>query len=414
MKAVVLAAGKGERLWPLTENNPKHLLPVANKPVLERTLEALVDADLREIVLVVQFKSEKIREKIGDGTRLGCKIKYVKQKKLGGTALALESCRDELRGEGQFLTIYGDDYYHRDAAKKFLAQAKKISGITVGTANAEDASRFGSLDVKRGLVTEIREKVQRHGPGQVNAGLYLMDQSIFPAIEKTQRSKRGEFELTDSLRFLIKAGEEVRAASLGRSEWLGISYPWDLLEANQRALESEKVSAQSNIEDDAHTKGPVMIEQGSVVKSGSYLEGPAHIGKDCVIGPNAYVRPYSSIGNNVKIGAACEVKNSIVMDGAKIPHLSYVGDSIIGECSSLGAGTITGNVRFDESDVKSRVKRDWVNTWRKKFGAVLGDNVRTGINVSIFPGVKIGAGAWLGPGAVIDRDVMTGARVKAA
>ncbi len=401
------------RLWPLTENNPKHLLPVANKPVIERTIEALVNADLREIILVVQFMSERIREKIGDGTRLGCKIRYVTQKKLGGTALALQSCREELRGDGQFLTIYGDDYYHKDAPKKFLEKAKKISGVSVGTASAEDASRFGSLDIKKGLVTEVREKAKRHGPGQVNAGLYLMDHSIFPAIEKTQRSSRGEFELTDSLRFLIKTGEDVRAISLNQRDWLGISYPWDLLEANQRALESEQASPRLKMEDSAHVKGPVMIEQGSVVKAGSYLEGPSRIGKECVIGPNAYVRPYSSIGNNVKVGAGCEVKNSIVMEGVRIPHLSYVGDSIIGEGSSLGAGTITANLRFDETEVKSRVKRDWVNTGRKKFGAVLGDNVRTGINVSIFPGVKIGAGSWLGPGAVIDRDVATGARVKA-
>ncbi len=371
-------------------------------------------ANIRDIILVVQFKSEEIRKQIGNGKALGCDATYVEQKKLGGTALALEACRGELAGESRFLTVYGDDYYHDDALKKFLAAARRASGVSVGTVNVENTSRFGSLDVKNGTVTSIREKVVRNGPGRVNAGLYLMDQSIFPAIEKTRRSRRGEYELTDSLNYLIESGEKVRAVSLNKGDWLGISYPWDLLAANQRALCSEEAGGRGRIENGARVKGRVIIGPGSVVKSGSYLEGPLSIGRDCVIGPNAYVRAYSSIGNNVKVGAGCEVKNSIVMDGAKIPHLSYVGDSIIGEGSSLGAGTITANLRFDEARVRSRVKEDWIDTGRKKFGAVLGDHVRTGINVSIFPGVKVGAGAWLGPGAVVDKDVAAGSRVKAS
>ena len=373
-----------------------------------------MNAGIREIILVVQFKGEQIRKRIGNGKFLGCSATYVEQKKLGGTALALEACRRELAGESRFLTIYGDDYYHEDAPKKFLAAAGRGLGVSVGTVKVENTSRFGSLDVKNGTVTKVQEKVQGYGSGHVNAGLYLMDQSIFPAIEKTRRSKRGEYELTDSLNYLIQSRERVRAVSLNKSDWLGISYPWDLLEANQRAICSEKTGKRGRIETGVQVKAPVIIGQGSVVKSGSYLEGPVLIGRDCVIGPNAYVRPYSSIGNNVKVGAGCEVKNSIVMDGAKIPHLSYVGDSIIGEGASLGAGTITANLRFDEAHVKSRVKEDWVDTGRKKLGAVLGDDVRTGINVSILPGVKVGAGAWLGPGAIVNRDVAAGARVKAS
>lgn len=414
MKAIVLAAGRGERLWPLTESRPKHLLPIANTPILERTLEALARAGIRDVILVVRFRSEKIRERLGEGEGLGCNIRYVNQKRLGGTADAVGSCRDELKGETQFLVIYGDDYYHKDAPKKFLARAQKNLGVTMGTTEAEDASRFGRIKVKSGLVSEIHEKTPGASHGQVNAGLYLMDQSIFPAIKKTRRSRRGEFELTDSLRLLIKEGDLVHAESLGSREWLGISYPWDLLEANERALESETALLGGRIEEGAQVKGTVIIMQGSVVKSGSYVEGPVHVGKNCVIGPNAYLRAYSSIGNGVKVGAGCEVKNSVVMDKAKIPHLSYVGDSIIGEGSSLGAGTITANLRFDEAEVKSKVKREWINSRRKKLGAVLGDNVRTGINVSIFPGIKIGGGAWVGPGAVVDEDVAKGARVKAA
>jgi UDP-N-acetylglucosamine diphosphorylase / glucose-1-phosphate thymidylyltransferase / UDP-N-acetylgalactosamine diphosphorylase / glucosamine-1-phosphate N-acetyltransferase / galactosamine-1-phosphate N-acetyltransferase len=192
---------------------------------------------------------------------------------------------------------------------------------------------------------------------------------------------------------------------------LGISYPWDLLEANQRAVMAEKTRLiRGKIEDGARIEGPVVVEEGTVVKAGSRIEGPVHIGKDSEIGPNAYLRSFTSLGEDVKVGAACEVKNSIVMARAKIPHLSYVGDSIIGEGCSLGAGTITANLRFDEAVVKSKVRGALVSSGRRKLGAILGDGVRTGINVSIFPGVKIGPGSWLGPSAIVKKDVVSRAK----
>ena len=116
----------------------------------------------------------------------------------------------------------------------------------------------------------------------------------------------------------------------------------------------------------------------------------------------------------MKVGAGCEIKNSIVMKNTKIPHLSYVGDSILGEGCSLGAGTITANLRFDEAQIKSKLRGSLVNSGRKKLGAIFGDGSRTGINVSTFPGVKIGRGAWIGPGAIVDHDVPSNARYKAS
>jgi bifunctional UDP-N-acetylglucosamine pyrophosphorylase/glucosamine-1-phosphate N-acetyltransferase len=414
LKAVILAAGRGERLWPLTEDTPKPLLPVANKSILERTCEALVSAGIRQIILVVGFRSEKIRDRLGKGEAISSELKYVRQKTANGTADALGTCSKELHGEETFLVLYGDDYYDSNVPSAFLATARKNKGITIGTANVQDASRFGKMQSKRGLITEIQEKASRAEPGQVNAGIYLMDQSIFPAITKTKRSIRGELELTDAVRILIREGKQVHAHSLGVRKWLGISYTWDLLEANEWILESEKPVSKGTIEKGVNVRGRVILEEGSVVKAGSYLEGPVHLGKRCQVGPNSYLRPYSSLGDDVKVGAGCEVKNSIVMKGTRIPHLSYVGDSIIGDDCSLGAGTITANLRFDEAEVKTRVRGAWVNSGRKKLGAILGNGVRTGVNVSTFPGVKIGRGAWIGPGAIVDQDVPSNARYKAS
>ena len=411
---VVLAAGRGERLWPLTEDTPKPLLPIANKPILERTLEALASAGIRQIILVMGFRNEKIRARLGRGKAIGSEIRYVNQKTPKGTADALGTCSKELQGEDTFLVVYGDDYYDTSVPRTFLAKARRNKGITIGTANVQDSSSFGRIQSRRGLVTEIREKASKAEPGSVNAGIYLMDQSIFSAIRKTKRSIRGELELTDALRILIGDGVAVHAQDLGSRRWMGISYPWDLLEANQWAVESERPVSKGTVEKGVHVRGSAVLEEGSVVKAGSYLEGPVHVGKRCHIGPNAYLRPYSSLGDDVKVGAGCEIKNSIVMKNTKIPHLSYVGDSILGEGCSLGAGTITANLRFDEAQIKSTLRGSWVGSGRKKLGAIFGDGAKTGINVSTFPGVKIGRGAWIGPGAIVGHDVPSNARYKAS
>ena len=161
-----------------------------------------------------------------------------------------------------------------------------------------------------------------------------------------------------------------------------------------------------------HLKGSVSLAKGSHVKSGSYIEGPVYVGEGAVVGPNAYLRPGTSLGKGAKVGAGCEVKNSIVMDEAKIPHLCYIGDSVLGGDVSLGAGTITANLKFNDSNVVSRVKGKLVDSGQRKLGAILGDGVKTGINVSIFPGVKIGADAWIGPGAIVRADVPSRARAR--
>lgn len=414
MKAVVLAAGKGERLWPLTETRPKPLLPLANKPILQNTLEGLVEAGIRQVVVVVNYMGETIRQKLGDGSSLNCEIEYVKQRSPRGTADAVGVANSAIQTEDRFVVVYGDDYYDRQGLKDFVAKARQNEGATMATSKVDDASGFGLIEERNALIMSIKEKPLRRMAGLVNSGLYILTSSVFSSIKRTGPSKRGELELTDSLRMLISQGEYLHSTVLERGQWLGISYPWDLLDANQLAVMAEKTrTIRGKIEEGAHLDGPIVVEEGSVVKQGSRIEGPVHVGRNCEIGPNAYVRPFSSLGDNVKVGAACEVKNSIVMTKARIPHLSYIGDSILGEACSLGAGTITANLRFDEASVRSRVRSALVDSGRRKLGAIFGDEVKTGINVSVFPGVKIGAKAWLGPGAIIEKDVASSARQSA-
>ncbi len=412
MEAVVVAAGRGERFWPLTETRPKHLLPVAGRSVLDRTISALGKAGIREVLLVVNFQAEKIEAAIADGRRFGCRVRYIRQRSLKGTADALDSSREELADKDGFMAIYGDDYYDEKAVIRFVKAGRRTDGPMMAAGLSHDASRFGSLSVKNGFIQTVKEKVTDGAAERVNAGMYLLDDSIFDAISKTRKSTRGEFELTESIQRMIDQGSRVRAFPLKTGEWLGLTYPWDLLEANRLGLSKSKYRVEGKVEKGARVDTKVIIEKRSVVKSGSYVEGPVLIGEGSTVGPNSYLRPFTSLGHNVKIGAFCEVKNSIVMDNAKVPHLNYVGDSLIGENSSLGAGTITANLRFDEAAVRSTVKAGLVDSRRKKLGCIMGDNVRTGVNVSLLPGVKVGAGAWVGPGVVVHSDVPAGARIR--
>ena len=323
----------------------------------------------------------------------------------------MKTVENEFRGEDRFLIVYGDNYYDQDALDKFV-KSSDSKDLLMGAAEVKDPSRFGSLIVKRGNIVAIHEKVASGNVGVVNAGIYVLDNSIFPAIRRTRKSRRGEFELTDSLSLLMAEGRRIRAIPFGKEEWVGISYPWDLLEANRSALDSDEEVRDGETEVGVHLKGRVTLSSGSLVKSGSYIEGPVYVGEGAVVGPNAYLRPGTSLGKGVKVGAGCEVKNSLVMDDARISHLCYVGDSVLGEGTSLGAGTITANLKFNDSDVESKVKREMVDSGQRKLGAIFGEGVKTGINVSIFPGVKIGADAWIGPGAIVRADVPSNARVR--
>src|SRR3989475_6305540 len=155
--------------------------------------------------MIDKFEAEKIKNFFGDGQRLDCKIRYVKQKRLGGTADAVRTCENELRGEDRFLIVYGDNYYDQKALDKFV-KTSESKDLLMGAAEVKDPSRFGTLEVKRGNIVSIRAKVVSGNVGVVNAGIYVLDDSIFSAVRKTRKSKRGEFELTDSLSLLMGEG----------------------------------------------------------------------------------------------------------------------------------------------------------------------------------------------------------------
>lgn len=406
MKAVVLAAGEGVRLRPLTFTRPKHLIPIGGKPLLEHVLNALKDSGIHEVCVVVHYMADSIKGYFGDGAKVGLELNYVVQPSLRGTADAVSVAEPYV--QGGFLLVYGDLLVTSEAVRRVIrAHESEKPSATMAVVPVENPGDYGVVSLEGSHVARIVEKPRpdRVPSNLANAGVYVFSTEIFDKIRETGLSKRGELEITDSLNLMIKEGLPVLAAHISSREWLDIGRPWDLLEANRRVLSLMEPHVHGNVESGAKLVGEVTVAEEARVRSGAYVVGPVFIDKGADIGPNCYVRPHTSIGKNVHVGNACEIKNSIVMNRTRIGHLSYVGDSVIGEDCNLGAGTTVANLRFDGKNVKVMIKGKLLDSGRTKFGVVLGDNVKTGVNTSLMPGVKVGNNSWVGAGVVVYRDV---------
>lgn len=185
-----------------------------------------------------------------------------------------------------------------------------------------------------------------------------------------------------------------------------IRYPWDILVVNERLvaqLSAPEIAGE--ISDAAHIEGIIRLGEGSRILPGVFIEGNAVIGKNCKIGPNCYIRGNTVIGDNCHIGQAVEVKNSVIGFKTAVGHLSYVGDSVLGDHVNFGAGTIIGNLRHDGRNHRSLVEGTLVDTGRRKFGAIVGNDVHTGIHTAIYPGRKLAAGSSTRPGDVVQLDL---------
>jgi UDP-N-acetylglucosamine diphosphorylase/glucosamine-1-phosphate N-acetyltransferase len=409
LKAVVLAAGKGVRLWPLTENRSKHMIPIAGKPIVEHVISAIKSAGIRSLVVVTQYRSELVKRHLGDGSKLGVTIEYVNQPEVSGTANAISVTQDRI-GNHDFLVAYGDLLVTARAIKRVTdAYKRKGRKPTIGLVAVSQPESYGIARISGDLLTEIVEKPgPRQSPGNLaNTGIYVMNPIIFDHLQSTLRSGRGEFEITDTISSMAKSGVPVAWARIDPSDWQDIGRPWDILSANARLLARSRRRIAGRIERGATVTGQVTIEKGAVIRTGTVIEGPAWVGEDAIIGPLARIRAGTSLGRRSAIGAFCEVKNSIIMDHTKVPHLSYVGDSIIGEHCNLAAGTIVANLKFSDNTVRMRIRDNLVDTGLRKLGIVTGDNVKTGINVSFMPGVRIASGAIVPPGSIVSEDVMS-------
>jgi len=389
MECVVLAAGEGKRMRPLTAKRPKGMLPLANRPMMEHLVLAAHEAGISSFVFIVGYGEREIRKYFGDGSQWGVHIEYAPQRHQHGTADAVRSARDVVTGP--FLVLNGDMIIRStDIVALCRQQAPCMSTYTT-----DHPGDYGVVVVEDGYVTSLEEKSPKPRSNLINAGAYFFSPDIFRLVDTVQTSTRGELELTDALSVYIQQ-KKLRAISL--SSWMDVGHPWDMLEANAILLASLKSGNAGTIEEGVTIHGPVSVGEGSVIKSGTYIEGPCIIGKNCRIGPHAYIRGATSVADDCHIGHCSELKNSIIMTGTKIPHFNYIGDSVIASDCNFGAGTKIANLRHDHATVKV-CGRD---TRRKKFGAIIGDGVQFGINCSINVGSMIGSNAQFAPNSVIE------------
>ena len=394
MKCVVLAAGEGKRMHPLTYTRPKVMLPIANKPLLEWNLLNARDAGLKEFLFVVGYKSEMVRNYFGDGKQWDVNIQYVNQGKALGTAHAISMAEAFV---DDFVVLCGDTIFGAHDIQNIVNKESSM-----GLVEVENPDEYGLVKTKGANVVKIYEKMEKPFSNVINAGIYHFSKSIFDVIKMTGKSKRGEYEITDSINLLSK---ESTFEGVHLEEWRDVVYPWDLLDANEELLKKGATSIEGVVEENVTMKGPVIVGKNSTILPGSYIEGPVFIGSDCKIGPNCYIRPYTSIGDSCHVGNACEVKNSIVMGNSGIPHQNYVGDSVIGFNCNLGAGTKIANLRLDKRNINVVLNGKIIDIKRRKLGMIMGDNVQTGINSMINIGTIIGNNVFIGLGAIAKGEI---------
>ncbi|MDZ5811823.1 bifunctional sugar-1-phosphate nucleotidylyltransferase/acetyltransferase [Halorubrum sp. AD140] len=398
MYGVVLAAGRGTRMRPLTDRRPKPLLPVGDRTLLERVFDTAIDV-VDEFVVVTGYRGAAIREAIGESYR-DHPITYVRQEEALGTAHAVAQA-DPVVDE-DFLVLNGDVIVDASLPRA-LADA---AGTAVAATEVPDPRAYGVISTAEdGSLAEIVEKPADPPTTLANVGCYAFEPSVFEYIERTPTSERGEYEITTTIEHLLTDGHRIDVASY-EGTWLDVGRPWEVLAANELALAefADGVKQVGTVEEGVHLHGPVLVEGGATVRSGAYVEGPVLIREGAEVGPNAYLRGSTVVGPGAHVGHSVEVKNSVLMADASVGHLSYVGDSVLGRDVNVGAGTNVANLRHDDANVRLRVKGESVDTGRRKLGAIVGDAAKTGINTSLNAGVKLGAGETTDPGEVLTRD----------
>jgi len=368
------------------------MLPVADRPLLAHVADAAVEAGAEELVFVVGYESDTVREFFGDSYRT-VPVLYVEQGATDGTADAVDTARRTI--DGDFLVLNGDNLYAARDVKRLVERSPSVAAYEV-----ERPSNYGVLTTDGGVVTEVVEKPANPDSRMANAGAYVFPERALRWLE-VEESERGERELTD---VLASVADSFDVTPVEFDRWLDVGRPWELLEANERRLGRLAQRLDGDVHEDATVRGAVAVEPGATVDSGAVLEGPVLVREGASVGPNAYVRGATLIGRGVEVGHAVEIKNSVVMADTSVSHLSYVGDSVLGRDVNFGAGTNVANLRHDDQSVRVHVKGDAVDTGRRKFGVVVGDGAKTGINTSLNAGVKLSSGATTRPGESVTRD----------
>lgn len=372
MKAVVLAAGEGRRLRPLTVLRPKPMVPVGNKPVLEHVVEALVEGGVTDIVFVVGYRRERIQTHFGDGDDWNADIEYVVQEKQLGTGHALLQTKEKV--DEEFLVVNGDSFVDSDLVADLVETEE--DGTAVAVARSDEPTDYGVVETEGDEIVGLEEKPRVYDAGTetINAGVYRFDTGIFDEIRRS--SGGGEMALTDAVAERAE-GDSVSVRAVYTEEWTDISHLWDVLRVN-----AEMVGGSTGAQDGAQAREHPTAHVADAVA----------VGENVRVGPNATVLPGTSLGDNVSVGAGAVVANSVLFADASVGENAVVRDCVVAGNASVGPNATVEGGKADVV-VEGELYQD------VRLGGVVGDNS------------TVGGGACLEPGTVLGNDVrlLTGA-----
>ncbi|MFH0815889.1 MAG: bifunctional sugar-1-phosphate nucleotidylyltransferase/acetyltransferase [Methanobacteriota archaeon] len=398
MKAVILAAGEGTRLRPFTTSEPKVMIPIANRPIIQYVVEALVKNGVREMAMVVGYKKERIMSYFGDGKAFGAKIEYIVQSKvLGqiGTGFALGKARDYVKDE--FLVLAGDNVIEPSTLTDIVNKAK---GSAIVVTESQNPSKYGVVLLSGDNIAQIAEKPSERFSNIISTGIYRFDLGIFDAIGEA--TKDGDHRLTSAVQRMIPRNRFEAIFTSG--SWRDVVYPWDLPSANAEALAKVPQHTAGTVERGAHIKGTVSIGAGTVVSSGAHITGPVTIGENCELGPGVCISPETSIGDNVVLSPHVVLQQSLVMKNSFIGAGTMLSHSVVGEGVRIGP-----NCTADGEPAK--VNADGELKSLETIGAMIGEGSVIGGNVSFRGGVIVGYGCRIAPGKTICVDLPNGSQV---
>ncbi len=327
MKAIVLCAGLGKRLYPLTLSMSKHLIPLANKPILFYNLEMIERAGIKEVGIIVGKTNHDIRNIVGDGSNWGLKVTYILQKDPRGLAHAVKIAEDFL-GNQPFVMYLGDNLL-KEGLNGFVSNFNQTRpNALVLLYPVDNPSHFGIAEVDGGRISKVVEKPENPSSNLAIVGAYIFDNNIFTAINNIKPSGRNEFEITDAIQYLIENGYKVQSHTV-KEWWKDTGRPEEVIEANCFMLDFIDTEIKGKVDENSIINGKVMIGEGSEIFKSDII-GPVVIGKNCKI-IDASLRPYTSVGNHSSI-ERCEIGRSVLMEKCAISGIDgAIENSLLGK-----------------------------------------------------------------------------------
>lgn len=326
MKALILSGGRGTRLRPITHTSAKQLLPVANKPILFYGIEAVKEAGIKKVGIVVGETKNEIKNAVGTGKKWGINVTYIEQEAPLGLAHAVKISRDFI-GDESFVMYLGDNLI-KDGITSLVKEFKRTRpNAQILLARVPRPEQFGVVELKGRKVLRLVEKPKRPKSDLALVGVYMFDKNIFEAVNNIKPSWRNELEITDAIQYLIDQNFTVRPHIIS-GWWKDTGKLEDILEANRIILDDLKTQVKGKVDEESKLFGKVRIEKTTEIRN-SVIRGPVIIGENSRI-VNSYIGPFTSVYFKVTIENS-EIEHSIILENSIIRDIRRIEDSLVGQ-----------------------------------------------------------------------------------